>query len=64
MTHLEFTNIYEAIYESAPDGIVVVNERGSIEMANAKTTSLFGYTKEELLGRSIETLMPDKRTTS
>jgi PAS domain S-box-containing protein len=60
MTGLEFKNIYEAIYESAPDGIIVVNERGSIEMVNTRTTSLFGYTKEELIGCSIETLMPER----
>lgn len=49
---------FQALFEHAPDGVVVVNERGQIVLANQRLTQLFGYTLEELLGRPIEILMP------
>jgi PAS domain S-box-containing protein len=45
--------------EAAPSGMVVVNERGRIELVNAQAERLFGYSREELLGLSIEQLVPE-----
>lgn len=44
--------------DAAPDAILVVAEDGSIVLANARVTSLLGYSPAELIGRSVETLVP------
>jgi PAS domain S-box-containing protein len=45
--------------EAAPSGMVVVNECGRIESVNAQAERLFGYSREELLGLSIDQLVPE-----
>jgi PAS domain S-box-containing protein len=46
------------IFDSAIDGIIVINEKGEILMANPATKKLFGYEVEEMLGNNIRMLMP------
>jgi len=50
--------LVEAVVEAAPDGLVVVSACGRITVLNAQTEHLFGYPRAELLGQSIETLIP------
>src|SRR5262249_31968952 len=47
-------------FRSAPDGIVVVDERGVIVVANDQAAELFGYAPAELPGLPIETLLPER----
>jgi len=49
------------LIESAPNGIVVVDERGIIKLINTSTEKLFGYSRHELLGRNVEVLVPDQQ---
>src|SRR5439155_12195688 len=49
------------LIESAPTGIVVVDERGQIRLVNPSTEKLFGYDRQELVGRSVEDLVPTHR---
>ena len=49
---------FRGLLEAAPDAILKVDQTGCILMMNAVTESLFGYTREELLGKSIEMLVP------
>lgn len=51
---------FRGLFESAPDAIVVVDARGRILLANGQTEALFGYTQAELLGQSVELLMPER----
>src|ERR1700722_12975084 len=51
---------FREILESAPDSIVVTDERGRIVVANTETEQLFGYAREELMGKAFEILMPDR----
>jgi len=44
--------------EAAPDAIVVVDKDGRIVMVNQLTLNMFGYNKEELIGRKVEILVP------
>ena len=47
-----------AIIESVPIAIVMVDERGVIELVNAHAAKLFGYSAAELQGETIEVLVP------
>ncbi|MFI2741284.1 PAS domain S-box protein [Zhouia sp. PK063] len=53
-------NKAQAFIEAAPDAIIVVNQLGQIVLVNAQTGKLFGYKKEELLGKDVEILIPDE----
>ncbi|MBR9776644.1 MAG: PAS domain S-box protein [Cytophagales bacterium] len=54
------TSKAQALIETAPDAMVVVNMSGQIVLINAQTERLFGYKKEELLGKEVELLIPDE----
>ena len=51
---------FRGLLESAPDGIVVVDTKGNIVVTNGQAEKLFGYAKDELLGKPIEILVPDQ----
>lgn len=46
--------------EFAPDGIVVVDPDGLIQLVNAQTEQMFGHEREELLGKPVEMLVPQR----
>lgn len=48
-----------SIVETAVDGIVTIDERGTIETVNPAAENLFGYAAAELVGRNVSVLMPD-----
>jgi len=56
----EQNEIYKYLFESAVEGLVVTNQRGEIVLVNPRLEALFGYKKEELLGKTIEILLPQK----
>ena len=49
---------FRALLEAAPDAMVIVNERGRIELVNAQAERMFGFDRTELLGRDVEMLVP------
>ncbi len=52
---------YRAVFESAPDGIVVVNDEGRIVEVNPCVLKQFGYTAGELIGEPVEILVPESQ---
>ncbi len=53
---------FAAVLEAAPDAIIAV-KRGIIVMANRQAQTSFGYARDELLGQSIQVLVPDELRT-
>jgi len=49
---------FRVLFECATIGILVVNKSGSIELINSCAENLFGYLQEELIGKSLEILIP------
>ncbi|MGH8580347.1 MAG: sensor histidine kinase [Gammaproteobacteria bacterium] len=45
--------------EASPNGLVMVDQKGRIVLANRRAETLFGFAQEELLGQSVERLLPD-----
>jgi protein-histidine pros-kinase len=46
------------LLEAAPDAMVIFNQARSIVLVNTQTERLFGFSREELLGKKIEVLIP------
>jgi PAS domain S-box-containing protein len=51
-------SIFRSLVHFAPDGFLVVDHAGVIVFANAQTEPLFGYARDELVGKPIERLIP------
>jgi protein-histidine pros-kinase len=51
---------FEALLESAPDGMVIVSKDGKIVLVNSQTEKLFGYSRQALLGQPVELLVPER----
>jgi two-component system, sensor histidine kinase and response regulator len=54
---LEFENLFEL----APGAVLVVDKQGDITKANSQAHDLFGYAQGDLVGRSIEELIPREK---
>jgi PAS domain S-box-containing protein len=55
---LEWNVPFRALIDAAPDGIVVCDERGMLVLINGEAERMFGYAHDELLGKSIDVLIP------
>ncbi|SHN15152.1 PAS domain S-box protein [Rhizobacter sp. OV335] len=51
---------YRGLLESTPDAIVIVNDIGRIVFVNGQAEAVFGYRHEDLAGRPLEHLMPQR----
>jgi two-component system, LuxR family, sensor kinase FixL len=60
----ESENKINSIIQAAVDGIITIDKRGIIEMVNPSAAEMFGYDTGELLGRSINILMPEPDSSS
>lgn len=49
----------KTILETILDSLLIINEKGIVQMANKATEKIFGYTVDELIGQNISILMPE-----
>jgi PAS domain S-box-containing protein len=54
---------FRNLLECAPDSMIIVNEAGMIQLVNAQTLKMFGYSREEMIGLNVEVLMPARYDT-
>ena len=54
----ETEQFFRSVLELAPDGLMVVDQKGVIRLASERCEPLFGYTREELIGQPVEMLVP------
>lgn len=51
-------SIYQILFESIEEGFIVVDKTGTILLANPRTSELFGYETGEIIGKTVEDLIP------
>lgn len=49
---------FRLVVESAPNAIVLINHEGKITLVNSATEKLFRYSRQELIGKGVELLIP------
>lgn len=54
------SNTFHALLEAAPDAMVIVGSDGRVMIANAQTDRMFGYAREDLIGKEVEMLLPPR----
>lgn len=53
-------DMLRAVLESVPDAVIAADSKGAIVLVNRQTENLFGYERNELFGRPVEILMPER----
>ena len=53
---------FEELFDANPAGLVLIDEKGIIELVNPSLLELFGYKEQELIGSPVEILVPEKQT--
>jgi protein-histidine pros-kinase len=49
---------FRNVLESAPDAMVIIDHYGKISVVNVQAEQMFGYTRDEMLGKEVEMLLP------
>ena len=57
---LDPAGLFEKLFEFSPDAVIVVDLTGAIIRANAQAERIFGYERQEMIGQSVEMLMPER----
>jgi len=53
-------NVFKILSEAVSEGIIVVNKEQVIVATNGSANEMFGYDQEELIGKPLNTLIPQK----
>jgi len=52
--------LFEQLFEFSPDSVIVADSEGRITNVNAQVCQIFGYSREELVGKPVEVLIPER----
>jgi PAS domain S-box-containing protein len=52
--------LFRTLFEFSPDAIIASDRKGSITEVNARVEAMFGYARVELVGQSVEILVPER----
>ena len=52
--------VVRGLVEAIPDAVVLVDDAGRIVLVNAHTERMFGYRRDELIGQTVELLVPQR----
>src|SRR3984885_1222485 len=52
------TELVRSALDAAPDAMIIIDEQGIVRYVNRQVSALFGYAHDEIVGQSIERLMP------
>ncbi|RZL29139.1 MAG: PAS domain S-box protein, partial [Rubrivivax sp.] len=58
-TDIEDSSVFRTLFSAYPDGLLLVDAAGKIALANPAAASLLGYAMDELVGSSVDSLVPD-----
>jgi len=54
------SHLLQELFNHATESIIAINNQGDIQLVNPATEKLFGYKQEELYGKKVEFLMPER----
>ncbi len=60
MSATEDLTQFQRVLDAAPDAMVVIDRDGLIAFVNTQTERAFGYPREEMVGRAVEMLLPER----
>jgi PAS domain S-box-containing protein len=64
MKHNELSLKFQSVFQTAIDGIIVINALGIIEEINDAALTLFKYNREDVIGKNVHVLMPEPHHTN
>jgi PAS domain S-box-containing protein len=56
--------LFELATEASPNGVILINDQGLIILVNSQIEKVFGYTRDDLIGKPVEILLPERFGTS
>jgi PAS domain S-box-containing protein len=56
--------LFELATEASPNGVILINDQGHIILVNSQIEKVFGYARDELIGKPVEILLPERFGTS
>ncbi len=57
---VEFLSLMDGVIEALPDALIVVGLDGNIVFFNHRAELMFGYPRTQMIGRPVETLLPER----
>ena len=61
MSSFDQDQLYRQIVEGSQEAIIFADREGKIRLWNAGATTIFGYSAEEVLGRSLDLIIPERQ---
>ncbi len=55
-----YLSLMESVIEALPDALIVADSHGKIVLVNEKAEFMFGYARAEMIGQSVERLLPER----